>query len=116
METKEESTQPVFEEEWGVQVGKESFALNERQIKILKEADLSGQRGIVWFDKFAISIPHIQSILLVSRRIKNRLPEGTTPDDPIMTEEERKRISKRIQEMKEELRIKLGKHGAQRSK
>ena len=87
METKEELTQPVFEEEWAVQIGKEQFVLNERQIKLLKEADLSGQRGIVWFDKFAISIPHIQSVLLVSRRIKNQLHEGTTPDDPIMTEE-----------------------------
>lgn len=116
METKEESTQPVFEEEWGVQIGKEQFVLNERQIKLLKEADVSGQRGIMWFDKFAVSIPHIQSIWLISRRIKNRLPEGTTPDEPIRTEEEQERISKKIQEMKEKLMIKLGKHGAQRNK
>ena len=33
-----------------------------------------------------------------------------------MTEEERKRISKKIQEIKEKLMIKFGKHGVQRSK
>lgn len=116
METKGELTQPEFEEEWAVQIGKEQFVLNNRQIKLLKEADLSGQRGIVWFDKFAVSIPHIQSIWLISRRIKNQLPEGTIPDEPIRTKEEQERINKRIQKMKEELRIKFGKHGARGSK
>jgi len=116
METKEELTQPVFEEEWGVQVGKEAYTLNEKQIKLLKEADLSGQRGIVWFDRLAISIPHIQSVWLISRRIKNQLPEGTTPDEPIRSEQERERISKKIQEMKEKLMIKLEKRRAQKKK
>ncbi len=108
METNEESTQPVFEEEWGVQVGKELFVLNERQIKLLKEADLSGQRGIIWFDKYAISIPHIQSILLLSRRIKNQLTAGSKPEEPVMTDEERERVRKKIQEIREKLMPKLG--------
>lgn len=112
METNEESTQAVFEEEWGVQIGKELFVLNGKQIKLLKEADISGQRGIIWFDNFAISIPHIQSIWLINRRIKNQLPEGAKPDEPIRTAEEQERISKKIQEIKQKLMIKLGKSGA----
>jgi len=107
MEINEESTQPEFEEEWGVQVGKEIFVLNERQIKLLKEADMSNQRGIIWFDKFAISIPHIQCIWLISRRIKNQLTAGTKPDDPVMTDEERERVRKKIQEIREKLMPKL---------
>ncbi len=109
METNEESTQGIYEEEWGVQVGKEIYTLNENQIKLLREADISGQRGIVWFDKFAVSIPHIQSVWLISRRIKNKLAAGEKPEEPAMTEEERERVRKKIQEMKEKLMIKLGK-------
>lgn len=113
MGIKEESTQPEFEEEWGVQVGKELFVLNERQVKLLKEADLSGQRGIIWFEKFAISIPHIQSIWLISRRIKNQLPAGAKQEEPEMTLEQRERVRKRLQEMKEQL---FGKYSARNKK
>lgn len=67
METRGELTQQEFKETWIVKVGKKDYELNEKQIVILKEADLQGQRGIVWFDGFAISIPHIESIYLVER-------------------------------------------------
>jgi hypothetical protein len=110
METSEESTQGIYEEEWGVQVGKEVFSLNGKQIKLLREADLAGQRGIVWFERFAISIPHIQSIWLISRHIKNQLEAGERPEEPMMTDEDRERARKKIQEMKKQFMIKFGKN------
>ena len=116
METNEELTQGVYEEEWGVQIGKEVFTLNEKQIKLLREADLSGQRGIVWFDKFAISIAHIQSIWRISRRIKNQLAAGEKQEEPEVTPEQRERMSKRIQELKKEYMVKHGVHGVQTKK
>lgn len=107
MATSEESTQVEYKEEWGVQVGKEVFVLNERQIRVLKQADTSNQRGIIWFDKFAISIPHIQAIWLINRRIKNQLTAGSRAEDPEITEKERERVRKRIQEIKEKLMPRL---------
>lgn len=109
METKEESTQPAFEEEWGVQVGRELFVLNERQIKLLKQANISNQRGIIWFDKFAISIPHIQTIWRISRRPKHKLPAGERDAqmEVEMTREQKEKARAKIQEMKKEFMTRL---------
>lgn len=54
---------------WIVVCGKKEFVLSDSQIQVLKEADLAGQRGIVWFDKFAISIPHIEVMYVDYRRV-----------------------------------------------
>jgi len=51
-----------FKNQWLVQCGKETFYLNQKQANFLKKATVSGSRGIVWFEDFAISIPHIVSI------------------------------------------------------
>ena len=56
-------TQPISRpQKWEVVVGKERFILNEKQVAELKKRDQEGMRGMIWFDKFAISIPHIQSV------------------------------------------------------
>jgi hypothetical protein len=68
-------TQQKYSEEWVVVVDREQFILNELEIQILKEADKNGIRGIVWFDKFAVSIPHIKSIYLRSRKPKGEPEE-----------------------------------------
>lgn len=86
-----ELTQRKFSELWVVEVGKKEYKLNEKQIALLKEADLAGQRGIVWFKDFAISIPHIQSIYLVERY----LPEERAPVTYEEVKDEKGRISYR---------------------
>lgn len=71
--TPNEPSMPVtYKEEWEVRVDRVTYTLNERQLSLLKDAMLAGQHGMVWFDKFAISIPHISSIALISRE-KNQL-------------------------------------------
>ena len=75
---KEELTQVTCSESWEVSTGKEKHVLNSKQIKILKEASLHGQQRLVWFDKFAISIPHISSINLKYRDYHKVLPSGAT--------------------------------------
>jgi len=106
MQTQNEgSTQVEYKEQWGVAAGKESFVLDEKQIQILKQADLKGHRGIVWFEKFAISIPHIQSIYLISRQIKNQLMAGEVEKE--QTPEERKRAREAVEKARREL-IKKG--------
>lgn len=66
-----EELMPQIYEEWIVVIGKESFTLNKKQMDIIREANTSGNRGIVFFDKFAISIPHIQCAYLTKRYKEN---------------------------------------------
>jgi hypothetical protein len=101
----EASMQVEYSEQWGVVAGKEVFTLDEKQIQVLKQADMSGHRGIVWFSKFAISIPHIQAIYLISRQVKNQLTAGNTCRK--QTPEERKASLKALNKAKREL-IKKG--------
>lgn|GEM_PF-6484122 len=75
-QAKELSTQVVCEEEWEVNVGKKTFTLNPKQVNVLKEATKAGARGIVWFDDFGISIPHINYITRSSRRYFKFEPEN----------------------------------------
>ncbi|MCG3204022.1 MAG: hypothetical protein KCHDKBKB_00711 [Elusimicrobia bacterium] len=62
-----------YHEEWEVIVEKDRFLLNEKQIKVLKDAMNNGMRGVVWFDKFAISIPHVKSAYLKRRYLDQPL-------------------------------------------
>jgi len=98
----EESTQVEYSEQWGVVAGKDVFTLDEKQIQVLKQADLNGHRGIVWFSKFAISIPHIQAIYLISRQIKNQLTSGSN-DYKEQTPEEREKSRQTLNRVRREL-------------
>ena len=92
--------EPEFIEEWVVQVGKEVFSLTGKQVKLLKNATVNGQRGVIWFDKFAISIPHIQSVWRISRRPSKHLQ---APSEPDITEAQRRENKKKLVEIKNNL-------------
>jgi len=47
---------------WEIKVGKNTFELTGLQARVLKEASVKGHRGLIWFDDFAVSIPHIEYI------------------------------------------------------
>lgn len=66
---KEESTLAIFEDDevWEVTTHKTSHRLSGKQAQALKDLTNSGSRGLVWFDGFAISIPHITSITRIKR-------------------------------------------------
>lgn len=75
-------------EVWTVNTGKREYTLNGTQAQIIKTASLSGQRGLIFFDGFAISLPHIVS-----------MERKTTPKDA----EEMKEKIKRYEEMKNKI-------------
>lgn len=50
------------EDTWIVVSGKQEFKLNGKEVKLLKDATQANMRGIIWFNDFAISIPHITNI------------------------------------------------------
>lgn len=95
--------EPEYEERWTVVVGKESFILDGEQVRNLKNATIAGKRGIVWFEGFAISIPHIQAIYRMSKRIKNQIEAPEESKSARMTPEERERAKKKIGEMRRDL-------------
>lgn len=97
--------QQKFKEEWAVIVGRETFILDENQIKILKQASTSGNRGIIWFEKYGISIPHIQAIYLVSKTPKDVLTAGK--QEVVYSEEDRKKARVKIDKIRSELGGKL---------
>lgn len=59
------------EEEWEVYCGKQVYTLTKKQKDYLKTKDLEGHRGLIWFDEFAISVPHISSIEFARRYKKS---------------------------------------------
>jgi hypothetical protein len=66
--TRQPLTPAICDDElWEVKTQDKTHRLSGKQIQILKTATTQGLRGLVWFDGFAISIPHITSI----NRIKN---------------------------------------------
>lgn len=64
-------------DEWVVKSGNEDFVLSGEELELLRQATLSGKRGIIWFKKFAISIPHISCIF--------RTKSGKREEDPTIT-------------------------------
>jgi len=103
--TKERLTPATYKEIWAVVIGKETFFLNEIQVGVLKNAMVSGNRGAIWFEKFAISIPHVQCVYLVEKRQANVLTAGK--EEKEMTEEEREKALKKLAEVRKELSQKL---------
>lgn len=67
-------------DEWIVVINKEEFVLNGKQTELLKKASQANLRGLIWFDKFAISIPHIQSV----QRSKSGLLEEKARNNPLI--------------------------------
>lgn len=95
------STPQIYEEYWEVDVGKKKYILNKKQIEILKQASVSGKRGLIWFDKYAISIPHIQSISYLRRELKNKPKNKYEKIE--MSEEERKKAKKELDKIRKNL-------------
>lgn len=87
----------IYKEEWEVKVDRVVFTLNEKQLAILKKAILDGQHGMVWFNAFAISIPHISCISLRSRernQLKLARPEA------IVNQVEKELADKKLNEIR----------------
>ena len=68
LQIKQESSMPVIfskDSTWEVVVGRDRFLITGNQASVLKKATEQGIK-MIWFEKVAISIPHITSISLIS--------------------------------------------------
>lgn len=85
---------------WEVFIGRERYVLNEEQVTHLKQAGKQGA-SLVWFDNFAISIPHISSI---SKSFTYRANRSLPLPSANPTIEESKMAKKRLAEIKSKLK------------
>lgn len=94
----------VTSNSWIVSIGKKEFELSDAQMEILRQATTAGKQGLVWFNGFAISIPHISFI-----HKKTKPPMSWNEVDPRelalpeLTQEQRDINRQKIQEMKSKL-------------
>lgn len=56
------STLATYSPKWVVKCDRQEFVLTDKEMQVIKQASAGGNRGLVWFKDFAISIAHIQSI------------------------------------------------------
>lgn len=74
-----ELTQQTYDEDtrWLIRCDRQEYEISGKQLNLIKKASENNLRGMVWFKKFAISIPHISSIYLVGRKVprKSQLSE-----------------------------------------
>ena len=67
--TRQPLTPAVFKDDelWEVKTHDKTHKLSGKQAQILKNATTQGLRGLVWFNGFAISIPHITSVTRIKQ-------------------------------------------------
>lgn len=86
-----------FVETWVVVVNKGRYSLNENQALKLKTEIASGNRGVVMFRDFAISIPYIQEFYMESRKLKPEYqieqPAYIEGEDPEVLEMRKKKLA-----------------------
>lgn len=92
-------------EEWIVVVNRNTYHLNEKQAKLLNDAIANGNRGIVQFKDFVISVPYIQELYL-NRRWRDEKYQIEAPEEVEVSEEQRLKNLKRLEEMKKKLKRK----------
>lgn len=85
-------------DEWEVIVDKKPFILKGNEFAFLTRVIESGNRGIVGFKDFGVSVAHISSYRLLNREpiiSNNQLPEHTR-----LTKEEREKTVKRLDKIR----------------
>lgn len=88
---------------WEVSIDGKKIVMSGQEVDMIKKASVSGQRGIIWFKDFAISLPHISSIVLLDA---GNAIDTFSPVEEI-SEEQRLKNLERIKKLKEELSRKI---------
>lgn len=101
-----ELTQDKFEEDWLVKINTGGeYHLSKIQAQILQQAIAQGERGVVMFKTFAISIPYIAEFYMVKRFLKDALKLSARN-----MEQEYEQIPKeKFEQIKKEAYAKIGK-------
>ena len=90
-----------YDEEWQVVLntgGK--YSLSKDQALVIQEAIASGNRGIIMFRTFSISIPYVAEFYRIRRFLKGAFALPATASERAWTEEDRQKALKKLAEIK----------------
>jgi hypothetical protein len=94
-----------WEEEWKVVLNNGSeYPLGKEQAWVIQEAIANGNRGVVMFKTFSISIPYIVEFFRVKRFMTDQMALPARATERPWTEEDRKLARERIRVIKEKLK------------
>jgi len=109
MNQNEESTQETsseYDEEWKVKLNTGGeYLLSQKQAWVIQEAIASGNRGIIMFKTFSVSMPYIAEFFRVRRFLKADHQLTGQQQEDTWTEEDRLHAIQRIKEIKEKLKF-----------
>jgi len=94
---KKELMQDISKEKWIVKINTgNEYVLGGNQAKLLQDAIATGNRGIIMFQTFSISIPYIAEFYRESSSENNYLPKTATeePYKPTPEQKEKMEIAK----------------------
>lgn len=93
-----------YDEEWKLKLNTGGeYILSKQQAWIIQEAIASGNRGIIMFKTFSISMPYIAEFFRTKRFIKESRQLTAQQEERAWTEEDRQNAIKRMKEIREKL-------------
>jgi len=93
-----------YDEEWKVKLNTSGeYLLSKQQAWVIQEAIASGNRGIIMFKTFSISMPYVAEFYRTRRFLKASHQLTGQQKEEAWTEEDRLNAIKRIKELKEKL-------------
>lgn len=113
MNQNEELTQETlpdnqYDEEWQLTLNTGSnYVLSKNQAWVIQEAIASGNRGIIMFKTFSISMPYIAEFFRIRRFLKADHQLTGQQQEQAWTEEDRLHAIKKMKEMREKLGTKI---------
>jgi len=103
--TQEMLNEDLYDEEWLVKLNTGGqYLLSKQQSWVIQEAIASGNRGIIMFKTFSISMPYIAEFYRTKRFIKKDHQLTAQQKEKTWTEQDRLRALKRIKEIKKTLK------------
>jgi hypothetical protein len=103
-ELTQEMLSDLYDEEWTVKLNTGGqYILSKKQAWVIQEAIASGNRGIIMFKTFSISMPYIAEFYRTKRFLKTDHQLTGQQTEDAWTEDDRLNAIKRIKELKEKL-------------
>ncbi len=100
-----EFDESLYQEEWIVKLNTGGeYVLGKEQAWVIQEAISGGNRGIVMFETFSISLPYVAEFYRTKRYLKESQQLPTRATEKVWTEEDRARAIQRVKDMKNKLK------------
>ena len=98
----EQLSDDAYDEIWKVKLNTGAeYELSQKQAWVIQEAIASGNRGIIMFKTFSVSMPYVSEFYRVRRFLKESRQLTGAQKEEVWTEEDRLNAIKRMKELRE---------------